>query len=142
MSYDYGPPVSTSGTAGSSQSNSGVTSSGTSTSPHTPPGNTGTSSGTSGSPSEASGSNTDYQSTVASLNPTTSAKATPTVVTVTGTKFTPNSAVSLNGVLKPTTYVSATTIRATFSAANAGVQVVKVQTGAYLSATSANYTFT
>jgi len=139
--YNYGPPTTQAPQGAPATITGAEVEPGTSSTPHTPPAGTGTSSGTSGSASEESGQNPDFQSTVTGTAPTTSAGATPTVVSVNGTKFTNKSGIVLNGVLIPTTYVSSTQIRGTFTG-TAGAKTVKVQTGTYLSATSATYTFT
>jgi hypothetical protein len=143
---NYGPPV-TEGTdpgqSGAPAGTTGTTVSGTSGSAAGATGTTVSTPG--GSPTIESGQDPAFQSTVVSVAPTTATQAGGNLaLTVTGTKFTPQSAVVVDGKYQTTTYTSATSLGATVdrTALTTGAKVVKVQTGAFLSTTSATLTLT
>jgi hypothetical protein len=67
---------------------------------------------------------------------TATANASPVAATITGTGFTPASVVTVDGVVVPSTFVSATSITTAVPRASAGAKAVGVRTGAIVHPTT------
>jgi len=119
--YDYGLPVINSGQppGGTAAVTTGEVEPGTSTSPHTPPANSGTVTEPGGSPSdELTGMYTPVLTDITPNNAVVGgANFTMTAI---GSNFIPKSVIVFNGGKEPTTYVSATEVTTGVQPSTAG----------------------
>jgi hypothetical protein len=146
MSDDYGPPVtqgegSTQDDAGTPAETTGeVEDAGGGDTPHTPPANTETIVDPGGSPTDEI--QELYDPTITSLSPDSATLGADADVTVTGTNFTNDSAVEVDGSWTDSAYVSETELTATLTdPGTAGTVGVSVRNASGFESNTVDFTW-